>query len=75
MDKAEIENQIAGIIFKYRLKGSMTDNRIAKIIIDNIVDKYAQQVSRERTFDFLRRFFGILPDDKTVNTAYDKFYH
>lgn len=52
MDKAEAENQIAEIVFKYRLKGGMTENRIARIIIEEVLDEYAQQVSRETAVDF-----------------------
>ena len=33
-----------------------------------------EDACRERTFDFLKRFFGIIPGDATVNAVYDKYY-
>lgn len=35
---------------------------------------YAYEQSRERTFEFLRRFFGIVKDEPSVNQAYDKYF-
>ena len=33
-----------------------------------------EDACRERTFDFLNRFYGIIPGDSTINAVYDKYY-
>ena len=46
-----------------------------KVAFMTDLDEYTEQVSRERTFKFLRRFFRIDPDDKDVNAAYNKYFN
>jgi len=49
--------------------------------IDNARERFESDLTaliedacRERTFDFLNRFYGIIPGDSTINAVYDKYY-
>ena len=49
-------------------------NDCNKLAMKSDLTALIEDACRERTFDFLNRFYGIIPGDSTINAVYDKYY-